>query len=216
MDPKDLKHGHGTRGEYERVIARGASALDRADAEELVACGALLFEPFHDDENARRLLSQAAGRFPDDARPLFWLAKIAVHRECDEDRARQYVEAALKREPDRPECLSLLVSLLIDDARQLERCRQLADRLVERADDWPMAHTVRAQVMERQGRLAQAEDGYLMALRLIQQPVDERVPDTYFETVETGRRAERVLAEWIEERLTAVRKARAIIEGSDN
>lgn len=216
MDSEDLKHGHGTREEHERALARGASALGRFDADELVACAALLFEPFHDDANARRLLSQAADRFPDDARPLFWLAKIAVHRECDDDRARQYVEAALKRKPDRPECLSLLVSLLIDDAQQLGRCSQLADRLVERANDWPMAHTVRAQVMERLGRLAQAEGGYLMALRLIQQPVDENVPDTSFEMVETGRRAERVLSDWIAERLAAGPKARAIIEGPDN
>jgi len=207
MDPEDLRHGHGSREDHARVLARAASALEQANVDMVVECAAQLFEPHHDDGNARRLLLGAADLFPDDARPLFWLAKIALHRECDDHRAREYLEAALKREPDRPECLSLLVSLLID-AGELGRCSELAARLVERAPDWPNAHTVRAQVMERVGRLVDAENGYSMALRLIDRPIADDVPDTYFERVVSGRRAERVLKERLAERLVAIREAR--------
>ncbi len=207
MDPVDLRHGQGSREDRERVLARAASALEQADVDVVVECAAQLFEPHHDDGNARRLLLAATDLFPDDTRPLFWLAKIAVHKECDDDRAREYLEAALKREPDRPECLSLLVSLLLD-AGELGRCRELAERLVERAPDWPNAHTVWAQVMERMGRLIEAENGYSMALRMIDRPISEDVPDTYFERVVSGRRAERALKERLAERLVAIREAK--------
>lgn len=205
MDPEDLREGHGSGEDHQRVLDRARSALEQADADALVESAAQLFEPHHDDGNARRLLLAAADSFPDDGRPLFWLAKIAVHRECDDDRAREYLESALKREPERPESLSLLVSLLIDS--EVGRCIELAARLRQRAPDWPNAHIMWAQVMERTGKLIEAESGYSEALRLLEQARTGDVPDTYFERVVSGRRAERVVRDWLLQRLAAVREA---------
>lgn len=197
--------GHGSRVDHEHTLARAARALESADAEEFIGCATLLFEPFHDDVNARLLLLRAAELFPSDGRPLFWLAKIAVHRECDDELARRYLETALKREPDRPECLSLMVSLLLD-VGELEASVDFANRLVERAPHWPNAHAVRGQAMARMGRVAEAEQEYTAALALIQRPVSESIPDSYFEQTISDRRAEPVLKQHVMEQLTSLRR----------
>jgi hypothetical protein len=202
MDPEkgDLRKGHGSSDEHDLVLGRARSALEQRNADALVECAARLFEPHHDDENARRLLLAAAELFPDDGRPLFWLAKIALHRECDDDSAREYLDAALKREPKRPECLSLLVSALIDS--DVGRCIELADRLRQHAPDWPDAHIAWAEVMERTGRVSEAATGYSEALRLMERPRPGDLADTYFERVVTGRRAEPVIRNWVLEHST--------------
>lgn len=208
MDSKDLGHGHGLGGDHQHVLACANSAVSHGDTELLIECATQLFEPHHDDQNARRFLLIACDLLPGDGRPLFWLAKIALHRDCDDDRAREYVEAALTREPDRPECLSLLVSLLLD--RDLARCTELANRLRRRAPDWPHAHSIWAQVMERTGRLDEAQSGYSEALRLIERTGSGGVPGTYFEEVISGRRAGNVTKKWLWARLEEVKRAKLL------
>lgn len=209
MDSKDLTVGHESAAAREQLRALAASAFrEPPDAEALVEYGSLLFEPFHDDANARAVLMRAAELLPHDGRPLFWLAKIAIHRECDDEAARRYLEQALEREPNSRECISLLVSLLQAQPGGLDRCRELVDRLAELARDWPLAHAVRAQVFERLGDLEEAERSLGTALALSERPTDEAVPDTYFERVVTGRRPSPATIGWIRERLVAVRSAK--------
>jgi Flp pilus assembly protein TadD len=206
MDPEALKRGHGSALEEHRLEElTEAVSRDPADGEALIEYGALLFEPFHQEEQARPVLERAAEVLPHDGRPLFWLANIAMHRDCDDAAAQRYVEAALVREPNRPECLSLLISALIDQPSERVRCRELAEKLVAVAPDWPMAHRMRADVLIRTGQVQEAERALRTALELAERPVAWDVPDNYFEEVETGRRSSAQAINSIRERLAALR-----------
>lgn len=162
-------------------------AVRSADADLLTEYGALLFEPFHEDESSRAALESALALKPEEPRALFWLAKLALHRELDSRKARALLERALAADPSCAECLSLLISILREEHSQRGRCIELALKLVAVAPDWPRAHETRAEVAESDGRLDEARQEYLEALRLSEHFRNRNSPWSYFEEVVTGR-----------------------------
>ena len=135
----------------------------------------------------RQALERALALRPDDSRTLFWLAKLALHREVDSQKARELLERALTANPRCAECLSLLISVLCEEDHELDRCGRLATDLVAVASDWPRAHEIAAEIAERAGQVEDARQEYLQALRLAEQFQSKDLPWSYFEEVVTGR-----------------------------
>jgi Tfp pilus assembly protein PilF len=170
------------RVQLERVLAASPG-----DPELLIEYGALLFEPFHETEKSISALERAAALSPQDTRPLFWLAKIAVHRELDDTKARALLKRALLIDPACAECLALLISVLSADRSELTRSAALAEELTRVAPDWPRSHEIRAQIAAALGRAEEAREEYLEALRLSEQLQQGGVRWSYFDEAVTGR-----------------------------
>lgn len=177
------------------------------DVNLLVEYGALLFEPFHRTEEARHVLKRAAALDPQDARSLFWLAKLAWHRDLDDAEALRLIERALAVSPHQPESLSLYISLLRCLPGEVDRCRAHASLLTDLAPDWPRAHQLRAQVALDRGDLAEARFELNRAFELARELRGAtRVPQSYFEEVVTGRYVTPSALRDLEEELTRVRR----------
>ena len=184
-----MTNGHGTSNDILRATEL-AARLQKApgDIEALVEYGSLLFEPLHETEAARGLLSKASGLRPDDVRSLFWLAKIAVHRDCDDEAARTLLERAISIAPSDPACLSLLVTTLRSEPDEADRCWALAQRLSEVAPDWPRAHEVMAEVARQRGAFDEARRGFQAALNAALAASETGGwPASYFEEAVSGR-----------------------------
>jgi tetratricopeptide (TPR) repeat protein len=178
-----------TAPEVELERLRQHVANNPGDVETWVRLGALLFESFHDGEEATRALTRALDLAPNDVDARFWLALCLFHVDVDMPRAREVLEQALRLDPKRPECLMLLVAVLADLGHSVATYLPYLEEASRLAPDWVTVHRSLAATYLELGRLADAEDQLLMARALLGSV--EHVPgsvEEYYEVVVTGRK----------------------------
>jgi tetratricopeptide (TPR) repeat protein len=189
--------GHGTASDLEKLQElRGKLNQNPKDAKILVRLGVMLFEPFHQTEEAIANFEKAIEVCPSSDDAYFWLAKCYFHEYVDLQRAKESLEKGLEINSERADCLSLLSSVLTDLGHAPEDYIAYIRRAIQLAPDWIIPRQQLALTLLKMGRFDEAELSVKDALSVVRQvslpadPVEE-----YYELAVTGRGRETALAE---------------------
>ncbi len=155
-----------------------------------VLLGAMLFEPFHQTDQAIEILEKVIEKEPDEITAHFWLAKCVYHDYMDVERAQQILQKALELDNKRADCLSLMASVITDLGATAKERLYYLEQAVQQAPDWISPRQYLAQTLMELGALDKAETEVIIALSLVNtakniQPSNS--VEEYYESAVTGR-----------------------------
>lgn len=181
--------GHAQQSDYQYLQALQVKLKQNPnDIQTLILLGFIMFEPFHNPEEAEKYLLQAIHKDPNNVDARFWLAKVYYHEFIDEKKTKQILEEALKINPNRADCLSLMASVLIGIGRKPEEYVAYLERAVEQEPDWVLTQHFLASVLLKLGRFTEAENHAKQALSLLNsRRLPKDIIGEYYESVVTGR-----------------------------
>jgi tetratricopeptide (TPR) repeat protein len=159
------------------------------DIKSLILLGALLFERFHEHENAITCLNKALIYDPNNVDAMFWLAMCFYHDFCEYDKAEDILKKALIINPMRSDCLSLIAYINWDKNKPLENSVAYLKKAIQYNPDWPMLHLELINLLFCLHKYKEARIELEAAIILLTQPVKtpNNEVERYYENVVTGR-----------------------------
>jgi tetratricopeptide (TPR) repeat protein len=187
---KTGKTGHATGADdAKRLDLEKKIRVNSDDIDSLVSLGIMMFEPYHQPDEAVRLLKEATYRNPQNSDAWFWLAKCYVHGFVDSLQAKEALERAIKIEPNRADCLSLMASVLMDLKVAPEECLRWINLAIEQSPDWITPRKERVAILLKMKLYDEAEAEIHRAIAVIK-PYTAEPKDSieeYYEEAVTGR-----------------------------
>jgi tetratricopeptide (TPR) repeat protein len=165
--------------------------LDRnpQDVDALVHLGALLFEYFHESEQALSLLQKAVELDPLNVNAKFWLAMSLSFDYFEYTKAEKILQEVLKLDGHHAASLGLIAWIIRDNNGPLDQAIEYAQKALIYAPDWPMLWCQLAELLLTTGDVKGAEEEIQKIFKI--PPMDlEKITNEveyYYENVVTGR-----------------------------
>lgn len=150
--------GHPTSLEFARMkLLEDRLHQNPYDFDALLEKGILLYEPFHQSDEAVSLLKFLIENDPKNVNALFWLAECLYDHIGDYESAQSALEAALRINPDRADCHTLLAAIMYGIGNDIDQIELHLKRAIELEPTWPSPQLFLASFLFEEKKFNQAK-----------------------------------------------------------